>query len=117
MASDPFEREAYREWLLPTAVLLSLFALTVAVLLFLLRSGYDFRHPKSVDATVVRLGMSPDAYFGDGPILTVRFGDGSIRQIATSWNAVKWCKPGSNISLLQVRNNIRVALRGCARHG
>lgn len=112
MASDPFRSAIVRDRLIKVGG--SLLLLSFFAILILIASRNDFRHAAPVDAVVVRLGTQPDD-IGEIPILTVRLGDGSIRQFRTSWAAVKWCDPGSRVSLLKRRNNLQVALKGCQR--
>ena len=113
MRSDPFQWESSRERLAGIAIVSLLFALVVAVLL--LEYSYVFHPAEPFDATVLNVSTLPDKYVGDAPILTVRLKDGSIRQVITSWNSVKWCTPGSTVSLVANGAGFRVGLRGCAR--
>ena len=112
MASDPFRAAVNRERLTKVGGLLLLIAFLLV--LILIASRNDFRNAASVDAVVLRLGTYADET-GDLSVLTVRMGDGSVRQFQTTWAAVKWCRPGSRVWLMQRGSNLRVALRGCER--
>jgi hypothetical protein len=68
-----------------------------------------------IEATVVRIGTYAvgEGSGGDLPILTVRFPNGSIRQVKASWSTAGNCMPGSHVSLLQRGTALQVTLRGC----
>jgi hypothetical protein len=114
MTSDPFRFESSREWLTTAGVVLSLLAIVVAALFS--EYSYVFRSAQPFDAVVTKVGMRPAGYEGDAPILTVRLKNGSIRQVMAPWSAVKWCEPGSTVSLIENGRGYRVGLRGCSRH-
>ena len=109
---DPFHAQARRERLLQLGGLGLLLALLSCALVALWMRT-DGSGGREVNAFIVRFGTYPDPLgTGDLPIITVRFQDGSIRQVRASRSALHGCVRGNSITLVQRGNDLKVGLRG-----
>ena len=111
---DPFRR-TWGEWFLEVAgswKLLALGALLIAAVAAV--AVVVTRAPARVEAQLIRFG-SYATEEGNQPLLLVRLGDGTVRQVRTRRSDVRSCRVGGMVQLMKRGSLLTLQPGGCLR--